>query len=62
MKYRFYSKSDNSKESIGRTEARDYREALKYFAERKRLTIEEFQKLYEVTNKTDGKRFTFRRD
>jgi predicted transcriptional regulator len=62
MKYKFYSKNSKSKEAIGKVEARSYREALIYFAGKKKLTVEEFNKLYEVTNKTDGKRFTFRRD
>ena len=58
MKYKFYSKSSKRKEAIGKVEARTYREALEYFAQRKKLSVEEFQKLYEVTNYTDGKRFS----
>ena len=45
-------------EAIGKIEAKTYREALHHFANKKRLSVEEFQKLYEVTNYTDGKRFT----
>ena len=58
MKYKFYSRNSKKKEAIDKVEARTYREAVHYFAERKRLSVEEFQKLYEVTNYTDGKRFT----
>lgn len=58
MKYKFYSKSSKRKEAIGKVEARTYREALQYFADKKKLSVEEFQKLYEVTNYTDGKRFS----
>ena len=59
MKYKFYSRNSKRKEAIGKVEARNYKEALNYFAQVKKLPIEEFQKLYEVTNYTDGKRFTF---
>ena len=59
MKYKFYSRNSKKKEAIGKVEAKTYREAVHYFAERKRLSVEEFQKLYEVTNYTDGKRLTF---
>ena len=63
MKYKFYSKSDKNKEAIGKVEARGYKEALNHFSEKKKLSIAEFSKLYEVTNNTNGKRrFTFRRD
>lgn len=58
MKYKFYSKNSRKKEAIGKVEARTYREALQYFADKKKLSVEEFQKLYEVTNYTDGKRFS----
>ena len=58
MKYKFYSKNSKRKEAIGKVEAKTYREALEYFSQRKKLSVEEFQKLYEVTNYTDGKRFT----
>ena len=58
MKYKFYSKNSRKKEAIGKVEARTYREALQYFADKKKLSVEEFQKLYEVTNYTNGKRFT----
>ena len=37
---------------------REYKSALQYFTQRKKLSVEEFQKLYEVTNYTDGKRFS----
>jgi hypothetical protein len=59
MKYKFYSKNSKRKEAIGKVEARNYKEAIEFFSQKKQLTIEEFQKLYEVTNYTDGKRFTF---
>jgi len=59
MKYKFYPRNSKKKEAIGKVEAKTYREAVHYFAERKKLPVEEFQKLYEVTNYTDGKRFTF---
>ena len=59
MKYKFYPRNSKKKEVIGKVEAKTYREAVHYFAERKKLSVEEFQKLYEVTNYTDGKRFTF---
>ena len=63
MIYKFYSKYDKDKEAIGKIEARGYKEALNHFAEKKKLSLEQFSKLYEVTNNTDGKRrFTFRRD
>lgn len=58
MKYKFYSKNSRKKEAIGKIEAKTYREAVQYFADKKKLSIEQFQKLYEVTNYTDGKRFT----
>ena len=58
MKYKFYPRNSKKKEAIGKVEAKTYREAVHYFAERKKLSVEEFQKLYEVTNYTDGKRFT----
>ena len=58
MKYKFYSRNSKKKEAIGKVEAKTYREALHYFAEKKKLSVEEFQKLYEVTNYTNGKRFT----
>ena len=62
MIYKFYSKYDKNKEAIGKVEARNYREALNHFAEKKKLPVDQFTKLYEVTNNTDGKRrFTFRR-
>jgi hypothetical protein len=59
MKYKFYSKNSKKKEAIGKVEARSYKEAIEFFSKKKQLPIEEFQKLYEVTNYTDGKRFTF---
>ena len=63
MIYKFYSKYDKNKEAVGKIEARDYKEALNYFSEKKKLSLKQFSKLYEVTNNTDGKRrFTFRRD
>ena len=58
MKYKFYSRNSKKKEAIGKVEAKTYREALHHFANKKRLSVEEFQKLYEVTNYTNGKRFT----
>lgn len=62
MIYKFYSRNDKNKEAIGKVEARNYREALNHFAEKKKLPLDQFTKLYEVTNNTDGKRrFTFRR-
>ena len=63
MIYKFYSKYDKDKETVGKTEAKNYKEALNYFADLKKLPLDKFNKLYEVTNNTDGKRrFTFRRD
>ena len=59
MKYKFYSKNSKNKEAIGKVEAKNYKEALIYFSGVKKLSIEEFQKLYKITNYTDGKRFTF---
>lgn len=56
MKYKFYSKNSKRKEAIGKVEAQSYNEALTYFAGKKKLSVEEFQKLYEVTNYTDGGR------
>ena len=58
MKYKFYSRNSEKKEAIGKVEAKTSREALHYFANKKKLSVEEFQKLYEVTNYTNGKRFT----
>ena len=63
MIYKFYSKYDKHKEAIGKIEAKDYKEAINHFAEFKKLPLEKFNKIYEVTNNTDGKkRFTFRRN
>ena len=63
MIYKFYSKSDGSKETIGKVEASDFKEALKHFSEIKKLGRKQFLKLYEISNQTDGeKRFTFRRN
>ena len=59
MKYKFYSKNSKKKEAIGKVEAKNYKEAVSYFAQKKKLGIQEFEKLYEVTNYTDGKRFSF---
>ena len=61
--YYFYSRNDSKKESIGKVEANSFKEALKYISEIKKLSRTQFLKLYEISNKTDGKkRFTFRRD
>ena len=61
MKYKFYSRSDESKEAIGKVEASDFKEALKHFSEIKKLSRTQFLKLYEISNKTDEKkRFPFR--
>ena len=63
MKYKVYSRNDKNKEAIGKVEARSYKEAINYFAEKKKLPLDQFTKLYAVTNNTDGKRrFTFRRN
>ena len=63
MIYKFYSRNDKNKEAIGKVEARNYKEALIHFAEHKKLPLDQFTKLYAVTNNTDGKRrFTFRRN
>ena len=63
MMYYFYSRNDSKKESIGKVEANSFKEALNYFSGVKKLPSTQFSKLYEISNKTDGKkRFTFRRD
>ena len=40
MKYKFYSRNSKKKEAIGKVEAKTYREAVHYFAERKRFLSE----------------------
>ena len=50
MKYKFYSKSDKNKEAIGTVEAKDFKEAVQYFANLKRLTLEQFNDIYKVSN------------
>ena len=50
MKYKFYSKNDKKKETIGTVEADSYQRAINYFAGLKRLTLEQFNNLYKVTN------------
>ena len=39
MKYKFYSKNDKNKEAISKVEAKNYKEALTYFSEKKKLSI-----------------------
>ena len=45
MIYKFYSKYDKNKEAIGKVEAKNYKEALNYFADFKKLSIDKFNKI-----------------
>ena len=57
MKYKFYSKNDKKKETIGTVEADSYQKAVNYFAGLKRLSLEKFTNLYKVTNYVKRKLF-----
>jgi hypothetical protein len=46
--YIFYSKNDPNQEPIGSTLAQTHQEATQMFAKIKKLTIEEFTKLFNV--------------
>jgi len=46
--YRFYSKFDSSKETINSWPANDKAEAIENFAKQKRLSKEEFLRIFEV--------------
>lgn len=46
--FRFYSKNDSLKESIGTWVFNNLEEAYRGFAERKRLSVENFKKLFIV--------------
>ena len=59
MKYKFYSKNSKKKEAIGKVEARSYKEAIEFFSQKKRLTTEEFQKLYEDLFEAEYNRLRF---
>ena len=59
---KFITEQAAKKETIGKIEASNFKEALKHFSEIKKLPRVQFSKLYEISNKTDGKkRFPFRR-
>lgn len=48
-KYSFYRRGDTIKESLSSTHAASRREAAKFFAERKNLTLKEFLTIYSIT-------------
>lgn len=48
-KYTFYSRSDNSKETISTTIAMSRLSAAKYFAAIKRFSLKQFLELYSVS-------------
>ena len=50
MKYKFYSRYDKGQETIGTVEADNYQKAVQYFAKLKKLTLDQFNNLYKVTN------------
>jgi hypothetical protein len=47
-KYKFYSKSDSTKESLGMIKADNLLEAIEQFAAIKKLPLDVFTNLYEV--------------
>lgn len=49
--YIFYSKYDSNKEKLGTTKAHTLEEAIEIFANRKKLDIEEFKKLFDIERK-----------
>lgn len=55
MIYYFYSKTDSSKEPVLRVKCQSYEDALDYFSKIKKLSKQEFIKLYEITNENDSK-------
>ena len=57
MKFLFYGKDDTKKEAISSVHASDIVEATSIFAAVKRLSVEQFLKIYKVKedgNKTDS--------
>jgi len=48
MIFGFYSKTDKSQETIGRTVSTSRLNAAMYFAERKQLPLKEFLKIFSV--------------
>ena len=55
MIYYFYSKTDLFKEPVLRAKCQSYEDALDYFSKIKKLSKQEFIKLYEITNEDDSK-------
>jgi len=55
MIYYFYSKTDSFKEPVLRAKCQSYEDALNYFSKIKKLSKQEFIKLYEITNENDSK-------
>ena len=49
MIFKFYNRNDKDQETIGRAVATSRLQAAKLFAERKRLPLKEFLKIFGVT-------------
>ena len=47
-RYAFYSKSDPSKEYIGKTKAESLEEAFEIFATQKSLSVSKFAEIYQI--------------